>query len=100
MKENSLLATGAENTRPDYDYEKGLTLTWYQPSEGKEACCAVPNLNGQIVNRAQAALQDGKAVICLEKAAAAEIAVRVVCDGKVVEGKIPEGTKKAEIICG
>ena len=94
VKENSLLPTGAVQERPDYDYERGLTLTWYQPVEGKETCCAVPSTNGEIVNRAYAVKQGEKLCVKLEKPAAYEIAVRIVCGTETLEGVIAAGEKE------
>ncbi len=36
VRENTILATGACQDRPDYDYEKDLLLTWYQPEGDAE----------------------------------------------------------------
>ena len=37
VKENSLIATGAVNTKPDYDYAQDVTVTAYELIDGKEA---------------------------------------------------------------
>ena len=37
--------------RPDYDYEKGLSLHLYQPIDGVVATCQVPSIDGSIVQR-------------------------------------------------
>lgn len=57
VKENTLLAMGSEEMRPDYDYSKDLTLRLYQPLEGREAICRIPNTKGEIVDVIRAVRQ-------------------------------------------
>lgn len=50
VKENTLLAVGRENHKPDYDYENPMDLRLYQLQDGAEAVCRVPDVDGHIVN--------------------------------------------------
>lgn len=46
VKENTLLATGAVNDRPDYDYREGAVLHLYQLADQAEACCDLVDQKG------------------------------------------------------
>lgn len=49
VRENTLLAVGRENHKPDYDYENQMDLCLYQ-CRWCEAVCEVPDVDGNIVN--------------------------------------------------
>lgn len=43
VRENSLIAFGANETRPDYDYTDGIRFTLYQLTDGARASATVPD---------------------------------------------------------
>lgn len=53
VRDNTLLAWGGNETLPDYDYTEGLELHLYALSDGREAVCEIPDLDGKIVMRAK-----------------------------------------------
>lgn len=54
VRENTLLAMGGNEKRPDYDYTEGLELHLYALADGAEAVCEITDLSGQIVMTARA----------------------------------------------
>jgi alpha-D-xyloside xylohydrolase len=46
VRPNSVIAVGVEDSRPDYDFEQGVTLRVYRLEDGQEATATVPNLKG------------------------------------------------------
>ena len=46
VKENTLLATGAVNDRPDYDYRDGATLHLYELADGASCTCRMVDVKG------------------------------------------------------
>ncbi|RAP73833.1 alpha-xylosidase [Paenibacillus montanisoli] len=54
VRENSLIAVGAEDSRPDYDYASGVTLQLFALQDGATATAAVPNIAGETVFTATA----------------------------------------------
>lgn len=60
IRENTLLALGAVEDRPDYDYAADSELHFYAPVEGKEAICRIPDTEGNIQVTVQVTLQDGR----------------------------------------
>lgn len=49
VRENTLLARGAVNDRPDYDYAKGTKFELFALQDGAEACAQITNTEGQLV---------------------------------------------------
>lgn len=47
VRPNSILATGANNTRPDYDFADGVELGLYQLEEGVSVTRTVRNMKGE-----------------------------------------------------
>jgi alpha-D-xyloside xylohydrolase len=47
---NSLIALGANDQRPDYDYSRGVTLLAYELADGATASALVPTADGQPAN--------------------------------------------------
>ena len=63
VRENTILPTGDTEDRPDYDYEKNLTLTWYCPGEGADHATAsvrIVNRQGEYVSCVTAERKDGQ----------------------------------------
>jgi alpha-D-xyloside xylohydrolase len=48
VKENSIIAVGAVDTKPEYDYAKDVTLKVYQLAEGTEAKTRVYNMAAEL----------------------------------------------------
>ena len=57
VRENTILATGGREDRPDYDYTRDLTLTVYQLAEGDSAECQVCGTDGEVRMTAKALRQ-------------------------------------------
>lgn len=62
VRENTLLAMGACDERPDYDYKEGVELRLYALADGKEALCRIPDTAGNIVMTVRAK-REGMTVI-------------------------------------
>ena len=90
VRENTLLAIGAEEMRPDYDYAKGVSLRLYQPKDGAAAKCVIPAVDGSIVNRITAVKDGAKVTVTLEKALE-EIELTVYTGTEVKKVTIPAG---------
>jgi alpha-D-xyloside xylohydrolase len=50
---NSIIAVGANDLRPDYDFADGVTLHIFEPADGAMVTCRVPDLTGGIALTAQ-----------------------------------------------
>jgi alpha-glucosidase (family GH31 glycosyl hydrolase) len=48
VRPGTVLPIGADATKPDYDYTRGLTLKLYGFDEGHCAVCRIPTLEGKI----------------------------------------------------
>jgi alpha-D-xyloside xylohydrolase len=51
VRPGTVLAVGARDDRPDYEFAGGVTFRIYQPEEGPAPACAVFNLQGEEVLR-------------------------------------------------
>ncbi len=49
VRPGTLLALGADDTRPDYDHARGATFRLYELAEGASAECRVYDLKGELV---------------------------------------------------
>lgn len=96
VRENTLLGFGEEDHRPDYEYQKGLSLRLYQPQNGSECICRVPDTEGNIVNVITAKRSGNEIAFMLEKAAG-EMPVEVYCGSLIQKFVIPEGVTEAKI---
>ncbi len=90
VRENTLLALGAVETRPDYDYADGLTLRLYQLEEGAHTSCRVPATDGTIVNTISAERCGSEITLNLDNAAG-EIKLSIYSGTDVKETVIPAG---------
>jgi alpha-D-xyloside xylohydrolase len=54
VKENSLIAVGANDQRPDYDYTDGITFRAFELADGGEATAVVYDLKGEVAMSARA----------------------------------------------
>ena len=97
VRENTLLPVGCEDMRPDYDYEKGLSLHLYQPVDGAVATCQIPSTDGSIVNTITAEKTAGAVTIHLEKELG-EVAITVHVGNEKVKQVIPAGVKEFSVV--
>ncbi len=67
VKENTLLAVGSVDNRPDYDYAKNCELHLYTLGDGKEAVCRIPDTEGAIVQTVTAVRNGGQITLHLTK---------------------------------
>jgi len=54
VRENSMIAVGSENSRPDYDYASGVVLHLFELKDGASASTVVYNMNGDLELRCSA----------------------------------------------
>lgn len=97
VKENTLLAVGGTDDRPDYEYAKDLTLRLYQPKEGETAKSLIPSPEGRIVNRASALKEGGQVCVRLEEKAAWPVKAEVIVGERIFEGTIAAGEQEVRI---
>jgi len=62
VRPNSIVAVGAVDSRPDYDFAEGVTLRVYQLEDGAETSAVVPTLSGQTALTARVA-RTGSAIV-------------------------------------
>ncbi|GAA1525769.1 alpha-xylosidase [Kribbella lupini] len=60
VREGAVIAVGAVDDRPDYDWADGVELRWFAPSEGQSRRVVLPGPNGQTVATIELTLTDGK----------------------------------------
>lgn len=97
VRENTLLAWGGRDDRPDYDYQKGLSLRLYQLQDGKTAVCRVPDTQGRIVNVITAKRIGDRILFALSSEAQEDIPVEIYLDAQVRKETIPAGRLQKEI---
>ncbi|MEG0900504.1 MAG: alpha-xylosidase, partial [Clostridia bacterium] len=68
VREGSLLAMGAHDDRPDYDYADDIALHLYQLKEGQSASCVVPALDGAAAAWFEVTLKEGKPLVKTDSA--------------------------------
>ena len=66
LKENTLLALGTVEDRPDYNYAENSELHFYAPVEGKEALCRIPDTQGNIAAVIAVTTENGRIVSRVE----------------------------------
>lgn len=62
-REGSVIAMGACDSRPDYDYLDGVELHVFKLDEGKSASCKVYDLKGQLAATFTTTMKEGEAVV-------------------------------------
>ena len=67
VRENSLIATGAVSTKPDYDYAQDVTVTAYELIDGKETSTVVYSMD-QKEETTVSALKKGNTILVKVKA--------------------------------
>lgn len=66
MKENSLIAVGADTTKPDYDYAQNVTVKAYCLKEGQETSTVVYGMNKNVETTVSVKKESGKIYIHVE----------------------------------
>jgi alpha-D-xyloside xylohydrolase len=61
VREGAVIAIGAVDDRPDYDWTDGVELRWFAPSEGQVARVRLPGPNGETAALIELTLADGQA---------------------------------------
>lgn len=82
VRPNTLLPIGADNSRPDYDFEKDLTLKLYAPDEGVAAKAVIPNIKGDTVCTITVLLQNGTLTVKTDHLPAG---LKLLYDGKLYD---------------
>lgn len=95
VRQNTLMAMGCEETKPDYDYSKGLSLRLYQLMEGETAVCRIPDVDGNIVNMITAKRIGDQVIVVLEKATE-EMELTIYKKDKLLQTSIPAGVTRYE----
>ncbi|WP_410767858.1 alpha-xylosidase [Fontibacillus sp. BL9] len=68
VRQNSILAKGANNTRPDYDFADGVELGLYQLQEGVQVTRTVRNMKGETELSVTAVREGSKVTLSAEGA--------------------------------
>lgn len=63
VRENTVLAVGAEEERPDYDYTSGTTLKLYRMKEGARTQIIVPDMEGREAVTAEAVREQDEVLV-------------------------------------
>ena len=61
VRQGAVIAVGAVDDRPDYDWADGVELRWFAPTEGQVARVRLPGPNGETVAVVELNLSDGEA---------------------------------------
>lgn len=83
VRENTILAVGKEEDRPDYDYQKDTVLKIYQPREGVSAEIEIPDIKGEKIIHAHMQFENGK--------------IKVVSDGGTGLSAVCESDKNVSV---
>jgi alpha-D-xyloside xylohydrolase len=94
VRPNTLLALGAHDDRPDYDYAEGVELRLYELADGATARAVVPSVEGGVA-ATFVARREGR-TITVEREGAAK-AWRVTVGGSEVA---MSGTEETEVLSG
>jgi alpha-D-xyloside xylohydrolase len=62
VREGAVIAVGAVDDRPDYDWADGVELRWFAPSEGQTRRVDLPGPNGETAATIELTLTDGQPV--------------------------------------
>ena len=99
VRENTLLAMGAEEDRPDYDYTKDVQLQLYALKDGCEADCEITDLKGNIVLTAKASRTGNKITVTVSEITEGMTYLLVnVKEAKNISGAKAETTEKGIVL--
>lgn len=89
VRPNTLLAIGANDSRPDYDYADGVKLKLYAPQDGGSATAVVCDGGGSTVLTAVATRNGGEITVQIDRSAGKELTFEVAGFGNlaIVEGE-------------
>ena len=76
VRENTLLAVGTIDERPDYNYAENMRLRYYVPAEGVGATCRLVDTKGRTVDVVTAVVENG--ALTVSSASGREYAVEIV----------------------
>lgn len=97
VKENTLLALGGRDDRPDYDYQEGMSLRLYQLQDQASAVCRIPDTDGNIVNVITAERDGEKITLTLTGGAGEDIPLEIFVGDEVRRETVPAGASTLEI---
>jgi alpha-D-xyloside xylohydrolase len=63
IKENSLIAIGYENSKPDYDYRNGVSILAYELKDNKKTNTTIIDMKGNITLKVEVLKKDNKIII-------------------------------------
>ncbi|MDF2836522.1 MAG: alpha-glucosidase, partial [Paenibacillus sp.] len=88
VRPNTLLAIGANDSRPDYDYANGVKLKLYAPQDGGSATAVVCAGGGSTVLTAVTTRNGGEITVQVDRSAGKELTFEVAGFGNlaIVEG--------------
>ena len=99
VRENTLLAMGGEDERPDYDYTKDVQLQLYALKDGCEAKCEITDLQGNVVLTAKASRAEEKITFTADELAEGMTYLLVnVKEVKNISGAKAETTEKGIVL--
>lgn len=104
VKENSLIAVGANGERPDYDHADGVTVKAYALTEGKEASTVVYGMDQTVETVVCVVKKDGKVMVKVQAEKSCEVVlvnVRAIGENAKVQGKdtVISFEKSGEVCC-
>lgn len=87
VRDNSFIATGRMDTRPDYDFADGVKLGLYSLEDGKEAVATVRNMKGE-ADLVVRAVREGNRIVFQAEGSGKAFAVKLYDMGDIasVEG--------------
>lgn len=94
VRENSLVAVGARDDRPDYDYADNVTIKAYELKEGKETSTVVFGMDGREETKVSVLKSDGYVHICVES----EKPCRILFVGEHFEAGVGTVTEEGTLI--
>ncbi|RCX22646.1 alpha-D-xyloside xylohydrolase [Fontibacillus phaseoli] len=87
VRQNSILAKGANNTRPDYDFADGVELGLYQLQEGVQVTRTVRNVKGETELLVTAVREGSKVTLSAEGAGKAfKVSLHGMGEATTVQG--------------
>ena len=88
VRGGSLLAIGANDQQPDYDYAEGVTLHYYLPEAGQETVCEIPDPAGRTVMTVRARVKEDAIYLVASESAEDRQVVIHYADGTERRGKL------------
>lgn len=99
VRENTILAMGSEENRPDYDYTKNVQLQLYSLKDGASAVCGLVNENGAFVADASAVRNGNRITLtCTEELEGMTWLLRNIKEVKAVSGADIDYTEKGVVL--